>query len=83
MSLLKRKGNALSCGNYRGLKLQKHVMKILEHIFNTTYRKKSLSITCSLVSCQVGVPLIQFSYLGSHKKSTCKRRKTSTLHLST
>ena len=27
-----RKGDALSYGNYRGLKLLEHVMKILEHI---------------------------------------------------
>ena len=33
---IKGKGDALSCGNYRGLKLQEaHVMKILEHILIT------------------------------------------------
>ena len=35
ISLFKRKGDALSRGNYRGLELQEHVMKILEHILNT------------------------------------------------
>ena len=29
ISLFQGKGDALSCGNYRGLKLQEHVMKIL------------------------------------------------------
>ena len=32
INLFKERGDALSCGNYRGLKLQEHVMKILEHI---------------------------------------------------
>ena len=32
INLFKETGDALSCGNYRGLKLQEHVMKILEHI---------------------------------------------------
>ena len=31
----KGKRDALSCRNYRGLKLQEHVMKILENILNT------------------------------------------------
>ena len=35
ISLFKGKGDALSCGNYRAIKLQEHVMKILEHIFST------------------------------------------------
>ena len=35
INLFKGKEDALSCGNYRGLKLQEHVMKILEHILNT------------------------------------------------
>ena len=47
------------------------------------YLGTSLSITCILVSCHVEVPLMQFSYLESYKKSICKRRKISTLNLST
>ena len=35
ISLFIGKGDPLSCGNYRGLKLQEHVMQILEHIRNT------------------------------------------------
>ena len=34
VNLFKGKGDALTCGNYRGLKLQEQVMKILEHIIN-------------------------------------------------
>ena len=55
-------------------------MKILEHISIPSYGNKSLAITCSLVSCQVEVPLMLFSYLDNYKKSTSKRRKTSNLH---
>ena len=36
----KGKGDALSCGNYRGLELQEHAMKILKHILNTIIRKQ-------------------------------------------
>ena len=35
INLFKGKGDDLSCGNYRGLKLQDQVMKVLEHILNT------------------------------------------------
>ena len=34
-SLFKGKGDALYCGNYRGLKLQEHWVEILEHILST------------------------------------------------
>ena len=40
ISFFKGKGDALSCGNYRGLKLQEHVMKILEHILNTIIQEQ-------------------------------------------
>ena len=47
INLFKGKGVALSFGNYIGCK---NVIKIIEHILNTIYGNKSLSITCSLVS---------------------------------
>ena len=34
-SLFKGKGDALYCGNYRGLKLQEHWVEILEHFLST------------------------------------------------
>ena len=40
INLFKGKRGALSGGNYRGLKLQEHVMKILEHILNTIIWKQ-------------------------------------------
>ena len=40
INLFKGKGDALSCGNYRGFKLQEHVMKILKHILNTIIREQ-------------------------------------------
>ena len=78
-----RKGDALSFGNYRRLRLQDHRMKVLQHNLNT--------VICE----QVYVNKIQFgimpgtvmtdaiSYSGSCKKITCIRRKTPTLHLLT
>ena len=39
-NLFKGKGDALSCRNYRGFKLQDQVMKVLQHILNTITRKQ-------------------------------------------
>ena len=57
--------------NYKGLKLQEHVMKILE----------SLSITYSLVSRRGTTDAIFI--LRQLQEKYLQRRKTSTLHLST
>ena len=40
VNLFKGKGDALNCGNYRGLKLQEQAMKVLEHIINAVIRDK-------------------------------------------
>ena len=40
VNLFKGKGDALSRGNYRGLKLQEQAMKILEHVLNTIIRSQ-------------------------------------------
>ena len=47
----KGKGDALSCGNYRSLKLQEDVMKILEHILNT------------IIQEQVSINNMQFGFM--------------------
>ena len=39
INLFKGKGDALLRGNYRGLKLQEHAMKVLEHVLNTVIRE--------------------------------------------
>ena len=57
--------------NYKGLKLQEYVMKILE----------SLSITYSLVSSRGTTDAIFI--LRQLQEKYLQRRKTSTLHLST
>ena len=55
ISLFKGKGDALERGNYRGLKLLYHVMKILEHIVEQMIRDiVSIEDICSLASCLVG-----------------------------
>ena len=51
INLFKGKGDALSCGNYRGLKLQEQVMKILEHVLNTIIRE------------QVSIDNMQFGFM--------------------
>ena len=40
INLFKGKGDALLRGNYRGLKLQEHVMKVLEYTLNIIIREK-------------------------------------------
>ena len=39
VNLFKGKGDALLRGNYRGLKLQEHAMKVMEHILNAIIRE--------------------------------------------
>ena len=51
IDLFNGKGDSLSCENCRGLKLQKHVMKILEHILNTIIRE------------QVSISNMQFGFM--------------------
>ena len=56
INLFKGNGDGLSFGNYKGLKFQRSLIP--------SQGNKSLSITCSLVSCQVEVPLmLQEKYL--------------------
>ena len=40
INLFKGNGDSLSCGNYKGIKLQEHVMKILEDILSTIIREQ-------------------------------------------
>ena len=51
INLFKGKGDALSCGNYRCLKLQEQVMKILEHVLNT------------IIQEQVSIDNMQFGFM--------------------
>ena len=51
INLFKGKGDALCCGNYRGLKLQEQVMKILEHVLN------------SIIRDQVSIDNMQFGFM--------------------
>ena len=51
MSIFRGKGNILNCGDYRGIKLLEHVMKVHERIIDSKIRK------------QVVVDEIQFSFM--------------------
>ena len=51
INCFKGKGNATICGNYRGLKLLEHAMKVLERIIETIIRK------------QVDIDSMQFGFM--------------------
>ncbi len=51
INLFKGKGDALSCGNYRGLKLQEQLMKVFERILDDIIRK------------QVNIDSMQFGFM--------------------
>ena len=51
VNLFKGKGDALLRGNYRGLKLQEQIMKVLEHILNVIIRD------------QVSIDEMQFGFM--------------------
>ena len=39
VTLYKQKGDSLECGNYRGIKLMEHIMKLLERVIESKLRK--------------------------------------------
>ena len=51
INCFKGKGNAVEHGNFRGLKLLDHLMKVFERVIENTSGKQSTSMTCSLGSC--------------------------------
>ena len=55
----KGKEDTLSCGNYKGLKLQDHVMKVLEHILSTVIQE------------QVSIDNMQFGFMPCRCTTLC------------
>ena len=83
INILKGIRDALSCGNYGGLKLQEHVMKILEHILNTIIREQ-ISIMYFGFMPGRGTTDVIFILRQLQEKYLQKNKKNiSTLHLST
>ena len=62
VNCFKGKGDALECGNYRGLKLLDHVMKVFERVIEKLIWEKLTLMLCSLVLCQERVPLMLSSW---------------------
>ena len=60
VNLSKSKGDALNRGNYRGLKLIKQVMEVLEHVVEGPIRKELRSMRCSVASRRAMALLMQF-----------------------
>ena len=56
--LYKGKGDIKECGNYRGIKLMSHTMKLWERIIKARIRRWQ-SLSNNLSSCQKGVPPTQ------------------------
>ena len=73
INCFKGKGDAVERGNFRGLKLLEHLMKVFERVIEK-YMLLILMI-CSLVSCQEKELLTRFSLPGKCKRSSCERRK--------
>ena len=64
VNVYKRKGDALTCGSYRGIKLLEHAMKVLESVIEGRVRKivKIYNMQyCSLDLWQVGARQMLFS----------------------
>ena len=59
--LCKGKGHIKECGNYRGIKLMSHSMKLWERTIEARIRKKVTIAKQQFRSCQEGVPPTQFS----------------------
>ena len=68
--LYKDKGDALDRGNYRGLKLTEHAMKILERIIDGLIRPWCLLTTPSLALSQEEALQMQSLWSGSCRRNT-------------
>ena len=51
---LKEKGDIQDCGNYRGIKLMSHTIKIWERIIDRRLREETTIGDDALVSCHAG-----------------------------
>ena len=49
--IFKRKGDVISCGSYRAVRLLEHAMKIIERVLKDEYKHQSIQMKCSLDLC--------------------------------
>ena len=68
--LYKGNGDALDRGNYRGLKLTEHAMKILERIIDGLIRRWCLLTTSSLALSQEEALQMQYLWSGNCRRNT-------------
>ena len=79
--IYKEKGDIQDCGNYRGIKLMSHTMKIWERIIDRRLREEQLLETNNLVSCQAEGRRMQYLPYGNLWKNIGKNRKNCTWYL--
>lgn len=71
LPFFKNKGDTRKCGNYRGIKLMSHTMKIFERIMDTRLRNLiQLYIPISVVSLEVSRLLMLFNLFEFSLKNT-------------
>ena len=82
VSVYKRKGDALECGSYRGIKLLDQLMKVMERVI-----EKRIRGGVQLYEMQFGfrpgrgtTDAIPYSLLGDCRRSTWERRKSCGWH---
>ena len=76
VNVYKGKGDALSCGSYRGIVLLDQAMKVLERVIEGRVRK-IVKIDSSLDLWQGGARQMLFSLSVRCMRNTWRRRKTN------
>ena len=74
--IFKGKGNVKGCGEYRGVKLQEHAMKVLERVLENIIREL-VTIDDMQIWLYAGkAQLIRCLFLGECKRSFVEKRKS-------
>ena len=71
LNLYKGKGDALNRGNYRGLKLAEHVMKVMERIVDGMIREMIAIDEMQFAFALDEVQLMLYSSFGSSRRNSC------------
>jgi len=83
VTIYKQKGDALECGNYRGIKLLEIALRVYERVIERRIRERVhdyISTPVSLDSCQEEEPLIQFLFSAKCRKRSWKGIENNTGH---